>query len=225
MTRLGHPAPRDQFRAIVAHHTVIRAPAIPGDVAAISSYMRRLQTARPDLGKDVPYSFVIFAGKYPTACVVCEGRGFDRVGAHTAGLNSTRYGVAYGCDGRVDPITEGMREGVRWVGRRIQGDAGATTGHRDHKATACPSDTAYALLPTIQPPFSDLSPHPVFDPKGAVMILVNDTEAQVNWLVWQHDSTTFVRRYGSYRGQGTPMPGATHVIEDALRDGTMTEVA
>jgi hypothetical protein len=151
--KAGHLVDHHQFRGIVAHHTVMAAPR--PDIDDIITYMRRLQKARPDLGLEVPYSFVVFRGPSNSDCVVAEGRGFGVTGAHTSGLNSTRYGVAYAGNASVDPITPGVLAGYRWVGRRISGTAVATIGHRDTKSTECPGHHLYAQLDEIQPPFEE----------------------------------------------------------------------
>ncbi len=57
--------------------------------------MRRLQTVRPDLGKDVPYNFVAFLMKKKHTIMVCEGRGEDRTGAHTKGHNTSGIGISF----------------------------------------------------------------------------------------------------------------------------------
>jgi hypothetical protein len=161
LARLGYVVPRSQFVGLVVHHTVItltdydRDGFTHGDVDDIKRYMRSLQTARPDLGLDVPYSFVVFQGSSEHDYVVCEGRGFERTGAHTAGFNSTRWGVSLAGDYTTVPPTLGMLAGVRWVGAQLEDPVGAreTLGHRDVKATACPGDMAYPLLDRVQPPF------------------------------------------------------------------------
>lgn len=166
LPRQGHVVPRSQFVGLVVHHTVIvladydRDGYVHGDVDDIKRYMRSLQTARPDLGLDVPYSFVVFQGSSEFDYVVCEGRGFDRTGAHTAGFNSTRWGLAFGGDFTSVAPTIGMLAGVRWVGAQLEDPIGAqqTLGHRDTKATACPGDAAYPLLVRLQPPFAPLAP-------------------------------------------------------------------
>jgi hypothetical protein len=176
--RLGSIVPRSQFTALAVHHTVIvmqdydRDGYTHGDVDDIRRYMRALQTARPDLaplvnGKrlppDVPYSFVVFRGADEYGYVVCEGRGFDRTGAHTqGGYNRTAYGVALAGDFTHVAPTIGMLAGVRWVGAQLEDPVGArpTVGHRDVHATACPGDLAYPLLDRLQPPFTASSPQP-----------------------------------------------------------------
>lgn len=166
LPRLGHVVRRSQFVGLVEHHTVIVMPdwdhdgIIDGDIDDIRRYMQHLQIARPDLGLDVPYSFVVFRGADEYDYVVCEGRGFDRTGAHTAGFNSSRYGVALAGDFTNTAPTIGMLVGVRWVGAQLDDPAGArpTLGHCDTKATACPGAMAYPLLDRVQPPFTPPSP-------------------------------------------------------------------
>jgi hypothetical protein len=150
LPRLGRVVPRAQFTALVCHHTVI---AFKGDVGA---YMRALQTARPDLGLDVPYSFVVFNGPGEFDYTVAEGRGFDRTGAHTqGGYNSTAYGCALAGDYTNVAPTIGQLIGIRWIGAQLVDPYGArpTIGHRDVHSTACPGALAYPLLDRLQPPF------------------------------------------------------------------------
>jgi hypothetical protein len=159
----GRRLPHAQFVGLVAHHTASVMPDYDrdgrryGDLQDIQRYMRWLQHARPDLGNDVPYSFVVFEGARPEDCVVAEGRGFGVSGAHTSGFNSTRYGVSLAGNSSTRPVTEGILSGFRWVGRRLADPAGAepTIGHRDTKATECPGSSLYAALPQIQPPFEE----------------------------------------------------------------------
>jgi hypothetical protein len=120
--------------------------------------MRRLQKVRPDLSNDVPYSFVIMPGATHDDCVVAEGRGFGRTGAHTVGHNSTGYGIAFAGNFTDEPPSHGMLEGVRWIGRRLADPINAlhTLGHRDTGyGTACPGDATVPLLGFLQPPFTE----------------------------------------------------------------------
>lgn len=160
---VGRSAPHAQFTGLVAHHTVFVSPdydrdgVTAGDAEDVVRYMRWLQHARPDLGPDVPYSFCVFEGARPGDCIVAEGRGFGRTGAHTSGFNSSRYGVALAGNSSQRPVTEGILSGYRWIGRKLANPAGAvpTIGHRDTKSTECPGHSLYAALPKIQPPFAD----------------------------------------------------------------------
>lgn len=158
----GHAVPHSQFTGLAVHHTVMVMPDydrdgfLHGDLDDIKRYMRQLQVSRPDLGIEVPYSQVVFRGARDGDCVVAEGRGFGRTGAHTAGQNSSRYGVAYAGNASTDPATDGVVDGIRWVGSKLANPAGArpTIGHRDVKATECPGNHLYARLDELQPPFN-----------------------------------------------------------------------
>lgn len=160
--RAGKLIDHRNFTGLAVHHTVMVMADfdgdghLRGDLDDIGRYMRQLQASRPDLGSEVPYSWVVFSGTAPADCVVAEGRGFGVTGAHTVGFNSTRYGVAYPGDASVETITPGVLEGIRWVGRHLADPAGAarTFGHRDIKATECPGDHLYAKLGQVQPPFT-----------------------------------------------------------------------
>lgn len=150
----GNAAPHSQFLGLVIHHTVT-AYEVGQDPAA---HMRWLQRVRPDLGSEIPYSFVIFPTADPHGCVVAEGRGFGRTGAHTVNYNSTAYGVAFAGNYENDVPTPGMLEGVRWIGRRLADpiNALATIGHRETGfATACPGAHTVPLLGLLQPPYAE----------------------------------------------------------------------
>lgn len=150
-----------RFVGLAVHHTVMvmrdydSDGFLRGDLDDVKRYMKALQVARPDLGSEVPYSWVVFAGATDADCVVAEGRGFGVTGAHTTGYNSTRYGVAYAGNASVDRITPGIIAGFRWVGEHLHDpvDAAKTFGHRDTKPTECPGNNLYGKLFLIQPPF------------------------------------------------------------------------
>lgn len=147
----GHTVPQAQFNRLVIHHTVM--PFTAGD--DIIGYMRRLQDVRPDLGDDVPYSFVVFPTKNDLDFVVAEGRGWFRTGAHTVGYNSSAYGVALPGNFQDAQPTVGQLMGIRWVGSKLFNPAYAlpTLGHRDVYRTACPGDHMYQYMDRIQPSF------------------------------------------------------------------------
>ena len=158
----GHVVASTRFVGLVAHHTVMVVSdwdgdgIVHGDLDDIARFMRRLTEVRAvDLGPEVPYSFVVFRTDDPNHAIVAEGRGLGRTGAHTAGYNSTRYGVAYAGNTITAPVTPGVISAYRWIGTLLHDPAGAaaTTGHRDHKSTACPGTNLYAALDQLQPPF------------------------------------------------------------------------
>lgn len=210
LPRLGHVIDRDRFRGVVVHHTVMDAPP-PGNLAAITAYMRRLQRVRPDLGLDVPYSFVVFQGRNLDDAIICEGRGFTRTGAHTAGLNSSRYGVAYGADTREDPVTPGMEAAVRWVLAHIT-DPVATTGHKDHKATACPGPAGVASLPNVQP-----GTPPPDELEESDMETLHDTSTGAGWVCANGKArplSDVPAWLASYTGPVRSSPSMRYVVPD-----------
>lgn len=143
---LGYAAPHEQFRRLVIHHTVV---TYWGDPVA---YMQRLQVSRPDLGLEVPYSFIVMPGASDNDAVIGVGRGWARTGAHTAGWNSTSYGVALAGDYTDHPPTRGMIEAIRLIGSYIV-DPDWTLSHRQTYATACPGACTVPLMDQLQPPF------------------------------------------------------------------------
>lgn len=178
---LGAAIPHQQFVGLVIHHTVIDY-VVGGDAAA---YMRRLQRSRPDLGLEVPYSFVIFETEDPNSCIVAEGRGWGRSGAHTVGYNSTSYGIALAGNFTDHAPTAGMLEGIRWIGRQLYDPLGAlaTIGHRDTGyATACPGDSAEPLLHLVQPPFTEAEED---------MALSEDDVRRIAAAVWERATETY----------------------------------
>ena len=143
----GHVAVPTQWKRTVFHHTVIidndATPNLWTNLAEVKAKMRQLQHIRPDLGSEVPYSFVLFLMEDGTL-VVCEGRGTRRTGAHTIGHNSTWLGVAF--EGDFENFTQDIR---RWIPRvnhfawwiRKQGCRNLRSPfmvHQDTSQTACP---------------------------------------------------------------------------------------
>jgi len=158
LPRLGWVVPAEQFRGLVVHHTVSywdETAWDPNSMSDEAAHMRTLQLVRPDLGADVPYSWVIFEQPVPHIAVVAEGRGYCRTGAHTAGFNSSRYGVALAGNYSDRPVTPGMIDAINWVGAQYCAHASEpTVPHSDSYATACPGNMMRNLMPTVQPPFT-----------------------------------------------------------------------
>lgn len=215
LPRLGHVVSRAKFRGLALHHTVSVLRdwdgdgVLHGDLDDIGRFMRQLQTARPDLGADVPYSFVVLQGSTPDDAVICEGRGFDRTGAHTPGHNSTRWGVALAGNYTSEPPTPGQLEAIRWIGRQLADPAGArsTIGHRDVKATACPGDCAYPLLALVQPPFG-LGQEVTVPSSDRIDVFARGDNGEV-WHKWFNLATFSWSPWESLGGQCVGAPSAT----------------
>ena len=98
---------------------------------------------------DIAYSFVVDR----FTLEVFEGRSAGVRGAHTAGHNGVSHGVAVMGNFEYHPVTDGL------IGRLAEllnhgyaegwWPAQFTGGHRDTKATACPGDNLYAVIPDI----------------------------------------------------------------------------
>lgn len=180
----GSPVPADEFLRLAAHHTVTdwRPSNREEDVAA---HMRYLRTVRPDLGLEVPYSWVILEDPDPQRAWVGEGRGRARSGAHTIGHNSTAYGVAFAGDYRDRQLTPGMIRAFRLLAFLYLVDPAAalpTLAHRDVFATACPGIDA-AQMTALQPPF--LPPAPPMESQP--MTITPDAIATVNVTTREYD--------------------------------------
>ncbi len=167
--RLGHSVNRlDRTEAIMHHTVIVDNDATPNrweTLAEVKAKMVQLQTIRPDLGLDVPYNFVAFHME-DGSLIICEGRGFDRTGAHTHGHNTRGMATAgqgnFQLGQAVDPYADHWS---RWWGyqkydmgmenlgssRPTEGpNAGAIAfGHRDLIATGCPGDNLYAIIPQL----------------------------------------------------------------------------
>jgi hypothetical protein len=149
------------FHGLIMHHDVILYK--PTDNAAdVARHARRVQTIRPDLpgnadgSSEWPYNFGVGEHVDPHKAWVVEGRGVGRSGAHTAGWNSTRYGVVIFGDRTSRPLTPGMVAAIRRLGGALFGDRKVepTMGHRDTVATGCPGSAVYDQLGALQPPFA-----------------------------------------------------------------------
>jgi hypothetical protein len=180
LPRLGYVVPTTQFVGLAVHHTVTTVD--PGVQAALG-HMRRLQVERPDLGLDVPYSWVVFRGETDADSIVCEGRGAGRTGAHTYGFNSTRYGVAVVGNFMNEYPTGGILGGIRHVGTAYCPWASAPTlGHRDfpNNATVCCGDNLELQLPAVQPPFNTTPNPPIVsgDDMAMPQVVIIDGDAE-----------------------------------------------
>lgn len=141
---------------VFIHHTFnVDDDATPNeyeDLEVVKAKMRALQRARPDLGLDVPYSFVAFC-MADGELVLGEGRGFDRSGAHSVGHNRSAFGIALQGDFEGGPAPAHFDSQLAALGdwlRSLRETEGYTRlgasrppdrqvwAHMDIKATLCP---------------------------------------------------------------------------------------
>ena len=194
--RLGGPedprgpyafVPRRERTHAIHHHTVVLdsnddTPNRWTTLNEVYDRMRQLQIMRPDLGKDVPYNDVAFwmeEGFGLAVLVICEGRGPDRWGAHTKGLdangkhhNGTALALAFQGNTelpmRLEDLADDFSAYWSWtVNGHITGETfvslgslrpvrAESYGHRDFRDendsstwTLCPGEGLYNLLPNI----------------------------------------------------------------------------
>ena len=171
LPRLGAIINRSVRTQVFIHHTdVVDHGSTPNEWESlddVKSRMRDLQTIREDdLGADVPYSIVAFCMSNGDL-VLCEGRGVDRLGAHTKGHNTRGIGIAF--QGNFEPedtplpaqldahaIALGiwlrtLREQEGFVNLGSDHPAGREVfAHQDVKSTDCPGRHLIKRLPLIR---------------------------------------------------------------------------
>lgn len=131
------------------HHTATNTPSEGLSQAEESAIVRQIEKSRPDLGSRMPYTFLVFpSGR------VYQGHSINRIGAHTAGHNSKSVGISLVGNYSTSGVTKAMHAAVVallqhgvsagwWNYPTLNG------GHRDTKATQCPGNNAYPLIPGI----------------------------------------------------------------------------
>lgn len=170
LPRRGHLIGASRRTGIVIHHTATvdgaGAPNEWDSLEAVARRMRRLQTARPDLGLDVPYNMVAFC-MHDGDLMVCEGRGLYRTGAHTKDRNRTALGIAFYGDFESGPaprhFDRQLQALANWL-RALRNEHGFTNlghsrpgdrqvwGHREIRSarTLCPGQALQERLAQIR---------------------------------------------------------------------------
>jgi hypothetical protein len=227
--RLGGPedprgnwglVPRSRRTHIINHHTVVidhdATPNLWETLDEVKAKMRQLQTIRPNLGMDVPYNFVWFL-MTNLDLIICEGRGHDRWGAHTAGLddngdynNGAGIGIAgegnfetYARDiGPWIPVLSAfygeLRETMLNLGS-LHPIGADTYGHQNFANTACPGWHIYTRLPEIKIPLpqeedTEMQPYLAWDLDRKRVYYVGPWGA--SWLTDARDVETLKERHG-----------------------------
>lgn len=162
--RLGYSVSRSARTHGIFHHTVVvdddATPNTWETVQECFGKQRQLQVIRPDLGLDVPYSFVFYR-MADRKLSVLEGRGLDRTGAHTYGHNTKGIGIAGEGNFQLPASFVDYRDNLsRFLGW-LKFDQGMTNlgsdrparavvyGHQDFDSTACPGYWLYQTLPSL----------------------------------------------------------------------------
>jgi len=189
--RRGHVVPDSQFVGFVAHHTVTTVNIDfrndhATNLVEVRRHMRYLQTIRPDLGMDVPYSFVFFwLGDGDWA--VCEGRGWGRTGAHTSGYNSTRLAVAFAGNAQIVDLPN-PRAVFEYLASSPHAPAvyQPIFSHDKVYATACCGTNYRRWLPELQAPYTGES---MTSPKGHVDLYAETDDGKPSQYVegWAYE--------------------------------------
>ena len=217
LPRRGHLIGSTRRTEVFIHHTVvIDRDATPNEwqtLREVKSRMRQLQTIRPDLGLDVPYSFVAFC-MYDGRLALCEGRGLGRTGAHTRNHNRSAIGIAFQGDFENHPLPRGidaqlaglaywlrdlrMKRGFVHLGDSRPADR-QVWGHRDAATarTACPGKALYEKLDLIR--FIDAEDDRVMD-KPTWKLVQRSLQAQTPPL------------YAGSRIDGKPGPNTNRAV-------------
>lgn len=168
LPRRGHPIGPARRTEVFIHHTVV----VDSDstlneweeASEVARQMRRLQTIRPDLGRDVPYSMVAFCMSNGDL-MLCEGRGLYRTGAHTRGHNRSALGIAFQGNFEQEPAPRHLEPQMAALGEWLAGlrrergfeNLGSVSpagrdvwGHRDIESTACPGRLLYEKLDLVR---------------------------------------------------------------------------
>ena len=182
--RLGNLVSSGRRTHVIIHHTVIvdsdATPNLWETVDEVKLKMRQLQTTRPDLGLDVPYNFVIFL-MVDGEIVVCEGRGYDRDGAHTYGHNTDGIGIALegNFDLRVDviPYQPAINSFLADL-RGVFANLATIDKHQDFSQTGCPGKSiidVFSGFAFIEPQEEEIMTPPLrFVQAGTGLVWVTD---------------------------------------------------
>lgn len=132
------------------HHPVIDAPPPSASFNEDAAAIRRIEQIGQDrFGWGISYSFPIC----PSGRIFL-GHRLNGVGTHTAGYNSSTFAICLVGNYDHDVPTEEQLEAAAWLMRHGKAQGWTTDdqldgGHRDLKATACPGQNAYVLIPEI----------------------------------------------------------------------------
>ena len=184
--------------------------------------MRQLEQIGQDrFSGGISYTFAVFpSGR------VHAGHSIGRVGAHTAGHNTTSAGIVlvgdYSRVGMTAPqlvalvalLAHGVASGW-WLELKLSG------GHRDTKSTACPGSAAYAQIGAVNTAAGKVS-----DPApggGSVPSVPGGTLPDpLNPITYGRDTMFIIRRGNSGTIVRVDSPGLWTAINEQTRDDLVT---
>ncbi len=225
LPRLGVVLPPAVATEAIMHHTVIiDQDATPNRWESVSEViikMRQLQTIRPDLGLDVPYSYVAFLMRYShkLGLILCEGRGPYRRGAHTKWHNVTGRAVAIEGNTEIglpiDPYAAHLSHAWGWIkdeyglinlGNVTPGRGGIVYGHTDFRRdddrstwTACPGQGMMAVIDQLTLTRWEASVPLEEDDMITHKLLFQGIPFSLTWLVQYVAGVPVWKRYINYQ--------------------------
>ncbi|KKL77163.1 hypothetical protein LCGC14_2037610 [marine sediment metagenome] len=223
LPRLGQEYPADVPTEAIQHHTVIidndATPNLWESAAEVIPKMRQLQTIRPDLGLDVPYSYVAFLMQYThkKGLILCEGRGPYRRGAHTKYHNRTGRAMAIEGNTSLGAPLANYIEMLSWAWGWIKEEHGlvnlgtVTTprggivfGHRDFLQTICPGQHMMNIIDQLTlTPYQqedDMTAYRMFQSwvpaRTWIIAYVADVPIYRRWIVTQTGAQKLIAALG-----------------------------
>jgi hypothetical protein len=190
------------------------------------------------------YNHLYGIDRNPQVGHVYEGRGFERVGAHTPGYNTTGHGLCFlGNDDPGDDLTPGARRAAAWVRLRCAKSRGVgylafpTFPHSATRATLCPGDEIRAWIragmPTVPYPTKDADMSQ-YGPENWDAKDIAAFQKKLGWGTpmssmvsdWTGPVSAIVRTTHKYavlgQRQTAANAAALTVLASALADGTLT---
>ncbi len=201
--------PAEATEAIMHHTVVVDKDATPNlweNLLECFVKMRQLQTIRPDLGLDVPYSGVAFLMRYSDGqreVALMEGRGFAVRGAHT--MYHNRTGRAIAIEGNLElavnvaPYVQMLSRAWGWAKDRyslanlgtIRPPRGQVWGHKNFAQTACPGASLMAVIEQIK---IDLPPK---EEEMVKLLRLGDDDGHggLRWTAYTYITDGFEKRH------------------------------
>lgn len=162
--------------------------------------MRTIEAVGLTRFNQFPYSYVI----HPRDGEIMEGCGLKR-GAHTAGRNSTAFGIGWVGDYTDRAPKAQQIDATRWLISDLtrQGllePSADILGHRDVDATACPGNKLYQILDLIRHPWGGTMPDDVPQAQAPVVAIEATPTGEGYWIVTA-DGAVFAFGDARYHGR------------------------
>jgi len=144
LTCLSARAGEPKWEEIILHHT-----ATPKTTKSGRDYPRYTKDVCDEQHRqrgwdECGYAFLVNRDGF-----IAKGRSLAKAGAHCLGKNRTAIGVAFVMDGRREFPTKMALDAFKGLKSRLESILRRklpVSGHRDHRATVCPTDNLWNAL-------------------------------------------------------------------------------